>query len=131
MFSREQIHDVRFDAVRRRVSLVEIFDRGAHGRPHEGAQAEYLQETARIAGRGYDQAAAIIDWPFLRADTVGSAASGGYLVESQVPQTVIDILRPWSVVAKAGVSAMTGLRGNVSLPRLAGTVTANCERTRS
>jgi HK97 family phage major capsid protein len=123
MFSPEQRADVRFDAVRRRVSLIEIFDRCAAGRFHEGAQAEYLQETARAAGRGYDQTAPILDWQLFRADTVGSAAAGGYLVESEV-QTVIDILRPWSVVAKAGVSAMPGLTGNVSMPRLAGTVTA-------
>jgi HK97 family phage major capsid protein len=83
-----------------------------------------LQECARLAGRSYDQTAAIFDWSFLRADTVGSATSGGYLAETEVPQTVVDILRPWSVVAKAGVGAMTGLRGNVSLPRLAGSVTA-------
>ena len=57
--------------------------------------------------------------------TVGTASAGGYLVGTDlVPSSFIDLLRARSVVAGLGASMLTGLVGNVAIPKLTGAATA-------
>jgi HK97 family phage major capsid protein len=57
--------------------------------------------------------------------TVGTATAGGNLVATELrPQNFIDLLRARSVVAGLGATMLTGLVGNVSIPRQSGAATA-------
>lgn len=47
----------------------------------------------------------------------GATATGGAMVQTSVVPDLIDILRPKSVLLKAGIRTLTGLIGNVAIPR--------------
>jgi HK97 family phage major capsid protein len=56
---------------------------------------------------------------FLRAQGTGTAGAGGALVETQhLAGSFIDLLRNRLALASAGVTILTGLRGNVSIPKM-------------
>jgi HK97 family phage major capsid protein/HK97 family phage prohead protease len=55
--------------------------------------------------------------------TVGTSAAGGYLVETQ-NQGFIELLRNRSVVMGAGARRLTGLQGNVAVPKQSASGTA-------
>lgn len=55
--------------------------------------------------------------------TVGTASAGGYLVET-ANKSFIDVLRNRSIVMAAGATRMTGLVGNVTVPKLTAAATA-------
>ncbi len=84
----------------------------------DGPEAEYFQECARLAGRPFNRNRLFIPFGALtqRDLTAASASGGGYLVNTD-NQAARDILRPWSVTARAGVEIETGLVGNVTIPR--------------
>lgn len=57
--------------------------------------------------------------------TVGTAANGGYLVATDnLASNFIDLLRNRSVVAQMGATMLTGLVGNVTIPKQTGAATA-------
>lgn len=57
--------------------------------------------------------------------TVGTPTAGGNLVGTNLqPQSFIDILRERSVCAELGMTMLTGLVGNVSIPKQTGASTA-------
>lgn len=50
--------------------------------------------------------------------TVGTDSAGGYLVSTDIlPGSFVDLLRTPMVAYKAGVSILTGLKGDVTIPR--------------
>ena len=56
--------------------------------------------------------------------TVGTSNAGGYLVETALrPESFIELLRARSVVAGLGATMLTGLVGNVSIPKQTGAAT--------
>lgn len=75
---------------------------------------EVLQERARRNGKPFDSQRPFIEFRDLVA-AVGSA--GGYLRPTEVRE-VVDILRPWSVTAKAGMLVESGLVGDVAFPKV-------------
>jgi HK97 family phage major capsid protein len=85
---------------------------------------EVCAEAADAANRAHDPQRPIIPWGvFARRDlNVAQAGAGGYLVGTDVG-AAIDVLRPWSVTARAGVSVISGLQANITLPRTVGNVT--------
>lgn len=85
----------------------------------DGYEHEICSSAAMIAGRRHDPHRVVFPWSaFSRRDlTVASAAGGGYLV-SPDKQRPVDILRSWSVVARAGATVLDGLVGNPSIPRV-------------
>lgn len=57
--------------------------------------------------------------------TVGTTTAGGNLVDTNLqPQSFIDLLRARSVCAGLGMTMLTGLVGNVTIPKLTGAATA-------
>lgn len=57
--------------------------------------------------------------------TAGTAASGGYLVGTELrPQDFIDLLRARTAVGRLGATMLRGLVGNVTIPKWSGASTA-------
>lgn len=57
--------------------------------------------------------------------TVGTPSAGGYLVSTDLmPSSFIELLRNRSVVAKLGATFLSGLVGNVTIPKQTGAATA-------
>lgn len=82
-----------------------------------GRERETLQEFARRAGEPYDQQRIVLPFEVFKRDLSKAAASGGgYLVATGATQAV-DILRPWSVTARAGVLVETGFTGDSVIPK--------------
>jgi HK97 family phage major capsid protein len=115
----------RLTAVRRardtgpRVNIARMISDLGAGRSH-GEDREALEEHARRTGASYDpQRPQVPLSAFQRALTV---AGDGELVglEAQDPR---DILRPWSVTARAGVQVEFGLVGNQVVPVTSGKAT--------
>ena len=111
-----------FTALRRRVSLPRIIERAQEQRRFEGAEGEYLHETAHRFGKLYDQSRPIIDWELLAPATqqrdASVAGSGGYLVSTSV-SAAADALRPTTVALQLGATGMDAV-GNLSVPRQTG-----------
>jgi HK97 family phage major capsid protein len=61
--------------------------------------------------------------PFTRADVVGTLGSGGYLVETQ-NVGFIELLRNRAVIFRLGARQLSGLVGNVNVPKQTGAATA-------
>jgi HK97 family phage major capsid protein/HK97 family phage prohead protease len=56
--------------------------------------------------------------------TVGTASAGGYLVGTELrPQNFIDLLRARAAVGRLGATMLSGLVGNVTIPKLSGAAT--------
>lgn len=91
----------------------------------DGYENEVCASAATIAGRHHDPHKVVFPFSaFTRDLTVASAAAGGYLVATE-KQRPTDILRSWSVVARAGVTILDGLVGNPSIPRVIAAAQAN------
>lgn len=83
----------------------------------DGVEREMLEEVARIAGTPFDPSRVVIPFGLFARDlTSASALSGGYLVGTETGEA-LDVLRPWSVTARAGITVLENLRGNQVLPR--------------
>jgi HK97 family phage major capsid protein len=52
-----------------------------------------------------------------RGLTVGDPAAGGYLVQTTYPLPLIELLRKRMVLARAGIRILTGLVGDVAVPK--------------
>lgn len=60
-----------------------------------------------------------------RALSVGTASAGGNLVETDLlAGSFIEVLRNKSIVMQAGAQSLTGLQGNIAIPRQTGAATA-------
>jgi HK97 family phage major capsid protein len=100
-------------------SLARIVSARAHDTPLDGVELEVCQQAARDSGLPLDVTRPKLPWWTLatRADTVATASAGGFLVETTVAKAVLDILRPFSIAARAGISILTGLVGNLNFAR--------------
>lgn len=87
------------------------------GGRHDGGNREALQEFARNAGLAFDPQRVTIPFSEFRDLTAAVSGSGGFLVSSETQESV-DILRPWSVTARAGVQVETGLQGDQVVPKV-------------
>lgn len=96
-----------------RLSLSRLMLGLAHGRL-DGEDREVLEEIARDNHQQFDPQRPYLNFRDLVA-AVGP--SGGYLRPTEVHE-VIDILRPWSVTAKAGMLVESGLQGDVTFPKI-------------
>jgi hypothetical protein len=91
-------------------------------------ESEMLEEAAQRAGKIATSNSMVLPFELLaashRRDLTSAGTSGSnYLVPSDQVQAAIDVLRPWSVTAKAGVRMLPGLHGNASIPRTTSTIT--------
>lgn len=82
-----------------------------------GLERETLEETTRLAGKRFDRQRVEIPFALLTRDlTKGVAGAGGYLVSVENREAA-DILRPWSVTARAGVTVLDRLVGDQAAPK--------------
>lgn len=93
-----------------------------------GLEHEVHQELAR--SQVTKPTGIMVPWqallPQRRDLVVGAPSAGGSLVATELrPQNFIDLLRPISIVGSLGATSLTGLQGNVAIPRQAGGATAH------
>ena len=98
----------------------------------DGFEAEVSEEIARIHNRepdGFYIPDFYFHGPSTRDMTAGVPAQGGVTIQTTVDTNLIPLLRNRMVVLKAGARLMTGLVGNLSIPRqnAAATVSWNTE----
>ena len=90
-----------------------------------GAAHEYSNEITRRTGRPANGTYLPHEALVTRGLTVGTATAGGNTVATNLLATsMIDLLRPKAKVLQAGARVMTGLNGNVAIPRQSGTGSA-------
>ena len=92
----------------------------------EAAGFEIEASEAAAAKLGRASRGITIPADVMRRDlNVGTATAGGNLVETELDAAnFIDLLRNASALDKAGATVLTGLSGNVSIPRQSGAATA-------
>jgi HK97 family phage major capsid protein len=79
-----------------------------------GENREALQEAAKRDGVVWDP---VRPYCSFRDLTVASGPSAGFLKSTEV-QDSVDILRPWSVMARAGIQIEFGLIGDAVVPKV-------------
>ena len=96
--------------------------------PSARRQAEFEIEVGEAAAKQYERSSNGIVVPneVLRRDlNVGTATAGGNLVDDVLLSgSFIDLLRNRLAIAQAGVTTLTGLQGNISIPRQSSASTA-------
>jgi HK97 family phage major capsid protein/HK97 family phage prohead protease len=92
----------------------------------EAAAFEIEASDAAAAKLGRQSRGITIPQDVLRRDlNVGAATAGGNLVETMLDAgSFIDLLRNASALDQAGATVLTGLTGNVAIPRQSGSATA-------
>ena len=92
----------------------------------EAAAFEIEASDAAAAKLGRQSRGITIPQDVLRRDlNVGTATAGGNLVETMLDAgSFIDLLRNASALDQAGATVLTGLTGNVAIPRQSGAATA-------
>ena len=92
----------------------------------EAAAFEIEASEAAAAKLGRQSRGITIPQDVLRRDlTVGAATAGGNLVATELDAgSFIDLLRNASALDQAGATVLTGLTGNVAIPRQSGAATA-------
>jgi HK97 family phage major capsid protein len=92
--------------------------------PHglrDGYEREICAGAAISAGQSFDQHRVLIPLAALATrdlTATGGGSAGGYLVGTALASEPTDVLRPWSVVARAGMTILSGLRENFVIPRV-------------
>ncbi|HBO83541.1 MAG TPA: phage major capsid protein [Deltaproteobacteria bacterium] len=81
-----------------------------------GYEEEILQEFAHKEGGHFDKQRIALPFALFRGLSKGTATAGGYLVSTET-QDAVDILRPFSVTTKAGITVETGLVGDQVIPK--------------
>lgn len=85
----------------------------------EGHAREVCSAAATLSGRNFDPRNPVIPWSMLanaaRDLAKPTASAGGYLVGVD-QQPAVDLIAPWSVVARAGVTQLRNLQGDVTIP---------------
>ena len=106
----------------KKYSLLNVLDRAAKGQSIEGVEAEMHQEAvreARAAGQdvqGVGLPAFMMGLDQKRDLTVGTTTEGGHTVATDLGD-MIPILQPKIQTQALGATMLTGLRGNLDLPR--------------
>ncbi len=113
------------DQERRRFSLMTalryLSDPGAYARA-AGLELEVSSRARAMDATRHQEDGIFIPFEVLTRDlVVGTPSAGGHLVATDVRRDqTIDLLRPASAVISAGAQVLTGLVGNVAIPRLTG-----------
>ncbi|NOS81308.1 MAG: phage major capsid protein [Nitrospira sp.] len=96
-----------------RLSLARTITGLAHGKL-DGEDREVLEETARRNNLVFDPLKPFIEFRDLSTTVPWT---GGFLKQTDTREA-LDILRPWSVTARAGLLVETGLIGDVAIPKV-------------
>lgn len=108
-----------------RVSLLDVLQAGLEGRALTGAAAEYSKEAERRTGRKAQGAFIPLALLEQRVAITSSDTAGGYLVgtDNRADQ-YIQPFRNKLLMRKLGARVLSGLRGDVTIPRHTGSTTA-------
>jgi HK97 family phage major capsid protein len=93
------------------------------GRPPEEHKFFVPLEVQHLRESGQRRALAAFTDPMRRDITVGTASAGGYLVGTD-NMSFIEVLRNRSVAYRMGARSLSGLTGNVTVPRQTAAATA-------
>jgi HK97 family phage major capsid protein len=99
----------------------------ASGGPIRGREEEVTESAALLLGQHLEPQRRWVPFeavPVTRAMGTTPGAKGGYLIGVSTLDTA-DVLRPWSVVASAGATLLTGLADSIVIPRTTTAVTAS------
>lgn len=114
-------HDKHLARLAARVSVLDVLRHQAgisRDSIDVGAALEYSQEIGRRTGRPANGMYLPHTSLVTRGLAVGTATAGGNTVATNLQAgEFIDILRPRTKVVQAGARVLTGLNGNVSIPR--------------
>jgi len=107
-------------------SLRRLIDTMARGEFKVGGSHEAVvaQAAATAMGSHFDPTRAVVPWAVLmqRDLLTETGQAGGFLVASNTV-SALDVLRPYSVVARMGVKVLEGLASNLLVPNLSSPVT--------
>lgn len=85
----------------------------------DGYEREICSGASIAAGEQHmDKTAPIIPWSALATRDASVGGTAGYLVAGVDVAGAVDVLRPWSVCANAGVQFFENLTGNLTFPRV-------------
>jgi HK97 family phage major capsid protein len=112
----------------RRYSLIRAIRAAATG-DWRGAELEREASEATAQKLGREPRSFFVPYDWMAAETrdlvVGTASAGGHLVATDLlVQNFIELLRNRMVTDQAGATVLTGLVGNVAIPRQTGGATA-------
>jgi HK97 family phage major capsid protein len=92
---------------------------------HDGYEREVTSAAATISGTEHDPHRVVIPFGALAGRRDMTVASeGAYIVGTANAVEPFDVLRPYSTTAQAGVTVVSGLRENLTIPRISGAATA-------
>ena len=110
------VGDKSFNAVQRAVNVVEVIRAQMEGRALSGAAAEYAAETERRTGRKAQ--GVFIPMAALEQRAIMTTATAPELVATDNrPQDYIEPFRNSLLARKLGVRVLSGLSGNLSIPK--------------
>jgi HK97 family phage major capsid protein len=114
----------------RQYSLLKVLRSLADRKPLDGLEKEASEAEARRLGRDPSGVFVPAEVFALGAEQrnihrVGNAADGGYLVDTSIDYAnMVELLRNQSHVMSLGARTITGLRGDISIPRVISGTTA-------
>ena len=110
------------------VSISRILQAKMEGRSLTGAEAEYAQEAERRNGRAAEGVFVPLSL-FEKRGTVNTTTTGNDLVGTDLrADQYVGALRNNLLARKLGVRVLSGLQGNVTIPRHTTGVSAGCVR---
>jgi HK97 family phage major capsid protein len=111
----------------KKYSFLRAINAAATGDWHNaGLEREASDEVAKKVGReprSFFVPFDVINPRERRDMTVGTPTAGGYLVATQQPATIIELLSNRLILARAGASMLTGLVGDMAIPKQTGGAT--------
>lgn len=116
--------DDRFDAALKGFSLRKAILSQIPGHSEDTSRERELSaELQRRSGRPFEGVAVPMSLFQIEPRVMSSDASGTYIIPPDYrPGEFIDLLRSVLITRRLGARILTGLQGNVSIPRLAGSV---------
>ncbi|MCS2609378.1 phage major capsid protein [Halomonas dongshanensis] len=104
-----------FDKLARRVSVLKVMRAQMEGRSLDGVEREYAQEAERRSGRRAQ--GAFIPMQALEQRAIDTGAAPEIVPTQHRPQDYIGPLRNRLLARRLGVRVLSGLSGNVSIPK--------------
>jgi HK97 family phage major capsid protein len=112
----ERVTDQSFDSVQRQVNVVEVIRSQMEGRSLTGAAAEFAQETERRTGRKAQ--GVFIPMAALESRAAITTTEGAKIISTDHrADQYIEPFRNSLLARKLGVRVLSGLSGNLSIPK--------------
>jgi HK97 family phage major capsid protein len=113
--SGEPVGDKSFGTLQRQVNVLDVIRAQMDGRALSGAAAEYTVETERRTGRKAQ--GAFVPMAALEQRVTTAASAGELVPTDHRPDQYIDPFRNALLARRLGVRVLSGLSGNLSIPK--------------